>query len=198
VCGLYNDLYRRGSGKTLLLFPLANKESRTMTKIMAAILVWCAVAAAVYAGEASDIVMDDGSVIRAEIMALLNGNYTIHSSSIGTLTIDAARVRRISRPGDTAVPLSGQNAHSGQAPVSISAGVENAKEMILNDPEAMRSVTELAADPAFKALVADPQIMSALNSGDTATLMQNPKFRALTDNPKMQGVATRLMEKSKE
>ena len=160
----------------------------------------------VFSAELNDIVLDDGSVIRAEIISFKNREYTLRSESLGVFTLDISRVEQVLRrkadqsaapwnvtsPGPVQVPV------FSSSPEMFQANVEETKAMLMKDPEAMQVVASMASDPNFKELLDDPASVAALKSGDMATLLKNPRFLAIMRDPKMQEMATKVMEKSKD
>ena len=147
-----------------------------------------------FCGQPSDVALDDGSVIRAEVVSLQDGKYTLRSQSLGMIQLEASRVESISKPGVPAEP--GQDG-TPLAPESLKERAQDAQAQMVNDPEAMAMVAALAADPEFKELTSDPEAMAALQSGDSAKLKNNARFNALMDNPRMQAIAARLANTQK-
>ena len=186
-----------------------------MKKILAGVIcaLLCSLynAAPVFSAEVNDIVLEDGSVIRAEVISFQNGKYTLRSESIGVISLDSSQVSQILRhkvnqsvvPLSVA-PLSAASLGSAQAPLFSSspemfqANVEKAQAMLMKDPQAMQVVASMASDPNFKELLDDPESVAAIKSGDIATLMKNPRFLAITQDSRMQEMATKVMNKSKD
>jgi hypothetical protein len=169
-----------------------------MKKILSGMIcvLLCSVynAAPVFSAELNDIVLEDGSIIRAEVISFQNGKYTLRSESIGVVTIDSSQVSQILR----------HKANQSQAPLFSSspemfqANVEKAQTMLMKDPEAMQVVASMASDPNFKELLDDPASVAALKSGDMAALLKNPRFLAIMQDPKMQDMAAKVINKSKD
>lgn len=160
----------------------------------------------VFSAELNDFVLDDGSVIRAEIISFQDRKYTLRSDSLGVFSIDAARIEKVLRykTDQSSAPLAAASFGSGQAAQFSSssemfqANIEETKAMLMKDPEAMRVVASMASDPNFRELLDDPAVVAALKSGDMATLLKNPRFLAIMQDPKMQELATKVRDKSKE
>jgi hypothetical protein len=174
-----------------------------MSKIVFFVLVWClTIVVPAFSALVSDIILDDGSLLRAEIVSLQDGVYTLRSESMGEFKLDAYRVSQIRQQRDGQIPAYTAPAQadpqfSGSSE-AFKAQVESTQAALMNDPEAMKEMIILASDPAFKKLFEDPVTVAALKSGDMATLLKNPQFLAIMADPKMQGVANRLMNKSKD
>jgi hypothetical protein len=124
----------------------------------------------VLAGEMRDIELTDGSVLSAEVLALQDGVYTLRSSTLGTITIAAAKVKviRSQEPTPPAAP----------APPAASL-----TQQLMNNPEIMGMVLSLQENPAMQALLADPAVLDAINKGDFNALLANPRFLELLNDP---------------
>jgi hypothetical protein len=138
-----------------------------------------ALAAGSAAAEIKEIELIDGSVITGEVLSLGSGVYTIRTGSLGTLTIDDAKVRAI-RP-------QGSLASSPQA-----GDIKALQDKMLSNAEVMGLIASLKDDPQFKKALEDPEILNAVNSGDIASLMANPKFLELLHNPTVQNIQQKV------
>jgi len=128
------------------------------------------------AAEIKEVELIDGSIITGEVLSLSSGVYTIRSGSLGTLTIDDAKVRAI-RP------------QSSTSPSPRAAGdVKTLQDKMLSNAEVMGLITKLKDDPQFKKALEDPDILNAVSSGDIASLMANSRFLELLHNPTVQDI----------
>jgi hypothetical protein len=185
-----------------------------MTKYVI-VLCLCLSLAPAWAADLREIELRDGSTVRGEIVSLQNGNYTIRSQSLGELTIPASDVRVIrllsqgagpSVAGDP-VPASARagGAQGEREPSDnpdkqgealgrsddVKRQVEEAQRSLAADDSIMETITSLQNDPEVQAVLSDPQVMQAVEAGDLATLMANPKFVELLSNPKVQEIQRR-------
>jgi len=133
------------------------------------------------AAEIKEIELTDGSIITGEVLMLNSGVYTIRTGSLGTLTIDDAKVRSI-RPQNTAT--SRQSSQTGD--------VKSLQDKMMSNQEIMGMILSLKDDPQFTKILEDPEIMNAVNSGDTAALMANPKFLQLLRNPTIRDIQQKV------
>jgi hypothetical protein len=154
-----------------------------------------------FSAEVSDIYLDDGSFLRAEIVSLQNGKYTLRSPSLGEFSIDASRITQIERRKAEQPPVQADPAQVQQqalgSPEAFQAKVASTQAAVMSDPEAMKAIISMASDPEFQKLFDDPEAVAALKSGDMATLMKKPEFQAIMDNPKMKAFADRMKDKIK-
>jgi len=135
------------------------------------------------AAEIKEIELTDGSIITGEVLSLSSGVYTIRTVSLGTLRIDDAKVRAI-RPQGT--PSSRQSGQSGD--------VKSLQDKMMSDREVMGMIQSLKDDPQFTKILEDPEIMNAVQSGDTAALMANPKFLQLLHNPTVRDIQQKVAQ----
>ena len=133
------------------------------------------------AAEIKEIELTDGSIITGEVLSLSGGVYMIRTVSLGTLRIDEAKVRAI-RPLGT--PSSQQSGQTGD--------VKSLQNKMMSDQEVMGMIESLKDDPQFTKIIEDPEIMNAVNSGDTAALMANPKFLQLLHNPTVRDIQQKV------
>ncbi len=61
-------------------------------------------------------------------------------------------------------------------------------------PDVMDALRQLRSDAAFQDVLDDPEIRKALESGDTAALLANPKINNLTSHPAVQDITRKLSE----
>lgn len=122
------------------------------------------------AGEVKEIELTDGSILTGEVLSLHNGVYTVRTESLGTVTVNDARVR-------TTRSRSAAPAASGTADQ-----VRSLQERMLSDQEIMAMIETLKDDPDFRKVLEDPAVMDAVAAGDVAGLMANPAFLQLMNN----------------
>ena len=159
---------------------------------------------------------DDSQVV-GRILGLKNGLYEIESSALGRITVQAEEVESITfrpagdrrsgagrAPGrelqaeDDAVPA--ESGVAGEAltlqalnpddPLALDA--QALVKTIAGDPDLLKAVTELQSDPEIQAVLRDPEIMKAVETGDFARLLTSPKVRSLVENEKVQAVSEKV------
>jgi hypothetical protein len=144
--------------------------------------------AGVYAGEFSEIGLIDGSTIYGEIISFYDGMYTVKSSSLGSIKVDESDIREIRvHSGNT------KNREYASPPnSSIGSEVQALQTFMQNDQEIMAIIFSLQNDPDFQDLMSDPGILNAVNSGNIAALISNPKFMSLLNHHKIQEIQKKL------
>ena len=142
----------------------------------------------VYAGEFSEIGLIDGSTIYGEILSFNDGSYTVKSSSLGTIKVAESDIREIRV--QSANTKNREYASPGNS--SISPEVQALQTYMQNNQEIMAIIFSLQNDPDFQEIMSDPGILNAVNSGDIAALISNPKFMSLLNNHKIQEIQKKL------
>jgi hypothetical protein len=134
------------------------------------------------AGEIKEIELTDGSVVTGEVVSMSNGLYTIRTDAMGTVTVPDSKVRSIRRKG---MPSTTSSAAPG-------GEVPSLEGQMASDPAIMEMIRGLKDDPDFGKVLEDPEMMRAVETGDLATLIANPKFLKLLNNSTVQDIQMRM------
>lgn len=145
-----------------------------------------------------EIVLRDNTVLYGDVIGMENGVYKIKTQDVGLLSVSADNVKSISNKsaGNNItdqdvrsikfVPMSPTN------PAAVEAGVDALKRQMQTDPGVMGKISELQNDEDFMAAINDPEIMSAVNSGDIDALSSNPKFIKLMNSSAVANIGTQV------
>jgi hypothetical protein len=123
-------------------------------------------------------VLKDGSRIRGEIISVENGLYRIESDSMGTILLGGNQIQSI---------ISAEESGSQSAEGSLSQ-LQSIQSTIMSNPGIMGSIVELQNDPQMQAVLADPEVMKAIQSFDFEALARNPRIKALMNNPSVKRI----------
>ena len=141
-----------------------------------------------WAGGPTELELIDGSVLSGEITSFREGVYTVRSSSLGMITINESQIRVIrQKQSETAT---GMTLHPTNS--SIDQELHTLHKSITSDQQIMQMILSLQNDPDIQALLQDAAIMEAVSSGDISTLMANPKFRKILENPDIQRIQRKV------
>ncbi|OGV67282.1 MAG: hypothetical protein A3K19_30175 [Lentisphaerae bacterium RIFOXYB12_FULL_65_16] len=175
---------------------------------------FCAVAADAPAdGSAVALIrLNDKSQIVGRIVGLKEGVYEIKTESLGLVNVPEGKVASIVYESSAVVS---ETERAAPAP-AVAAGEEDPWDIdvdqvgaglggagldfqsllksIAGNPALMSKVEGLRKDAALQAVVNDPAIMKAMQSGDLATLLNNDKIKALLQNPAVQSVTQDVLE----
>jgi hypothetical protein len=135
------------------------------------------------AAELQQILLDDGSSIVAEVRSLERGVYHLDSPTLGSIRIPQKRVRRI-EPQRAAPPASSTPAGS----VVDGSEVRDLQVRMLADPAMVGALLQLSELPEMRDVLADPEILRAVESGDLTGLEGNAKLQKLMGHPALQGL----------
>ncbi len=152
----------------------------------------------VFAAQLREIVLEDDTVIYGNIIGLDNGIYKIKTTSAGLLSVAEEKVVTIRKKtagkdiaNEDVSNLKFKNAPPTD-PSAVAGGIEALKRAMQSNPSAMQSIGSLQNDPSFMAVLNDPAIMSAVNSGDINALTSNPKFMKLLSHPSVRSISDKV------
>jgi hypothetical protein len=135
------------------------------------------------AGNPAEIELNDGSVVRGEIVSFSKGEYTFKSESLGTITVDETRIKNIRIGASQQTP-----SKSPSTGPSIDEQITALQNGMESDRSTMDKITSLQSDPDFQSLLNDPEIMNAVSAGNISALMSNPKLLNLINKPAVQEI----------
>lgn len=150
-------------------------------------------ASSAFGNEVCKIELVDGGVILGELISHNNGTYVVNSSSLGTLSVKESEIRAIHFKSDHA-ERAGEKERKESPEKDISPEMESLQNSMMNDQEVMSRIMSLQEDPKMKALLKDPEFMKAIHSGDISSLMANPKFIELLNNPEIQEIQKKVLK----
>jgi hypothetical protein len=122
----------------------------------------------------------EGTVHFSESLGEVPSNYQKNAEPLGMDTNASANKNK-------AVP----SAEPRQRTVvngSAAPDVEELKERMLKDEGTMSLIRELQNDPEMQALLSDPVMIHAIQAGDISTLINNPDFMKLLNNPRVREI----------
>ena len=77
---------------------------------------------------------------------------------------------------------------------SVAPNVEELKERMMKDEGIMALVLAMQNDPEMQTLLNDPAIIHAIQAGDIGTLINNPDFMKLLNNPRVREIEKRMQQ----
>lgn len=142
--------------------------------------------------------LHDETTVRGTIVSLKDEVYEVATRSLGVVKIPAATIARIDYAPTAATTAAaaaapGAAAATPTAPAPTGLGdrdrlsalfsFEAILKSIMGDPQALAKVEQLANDPAFAAVLNDPEISKAIEDGNFVSLATNKKILALMKHP---------------
>jgi hypothetical protein len=152
-------------------------------------LVLCVLPFSVYGGMLREVELLDGSIIRAEMLAMDGKMYRLRSDALGTIEVPEYQVKAIRSPGDPHVrPQTAEepNVESSASPLATpvpTPSADNLQQALSQNPAAMNKIISLQNDPLMQQILGDENTMRAVQAGDLGALMNDPKVRALMNHP---------------
>jgi hypothetical protein len=138
-----------------------------------------------FAGELSEVELNDGSVVRGELISLDDTQCTLRSESLGTIQLERSGIKAIRIKGSQAAASISSKGTQGLIKDQITV----LQEHMASDQNSLDSITALQDDPDVRAVLEDPELMKAVASGDIAALTANPKFQKMLENPALQSIS---------
>jgi hypothetical protein len=128
---------------------------------------------------------------------------TVHFSD--SLQSVPSAYRKVARPlaldNSSGSISTGASSAQAAAPADSSASggidmgqVDGLKQRMMNDQGIMAIITAMQGDPEMQAVLSDPSVMAAIQSGDTGSLMNNPAFMKLLKNPRVKQIEKMLQQ----
>ncbi|MCD6586864.1 MAG: hypothetical protein J7K96_14005 [Desulfobacteraceae bacterium] len=147
------------------------------------------VASQVFAGDATTIILNDGSVLNGEILSINSGSYSIQTESMGLININKSKISTINfgKPSDS-------ERTSGNANSVIIEKASDLSKTIMDDEEIMKIIMGLQNNSDFKAVLNDPDIMNSINTGNIEALLSNPKFLKIMNNSDVKIINRKLSD----
>lgn len=132
-----------------------------------------------FAGETKTFELLDGSIITGEIVSFSDGTFILKSEILGTVRIEETKIRAIRSRKNRGI--------SGDEVLAL-------QEKMMGNEEIFAMILSLQSDPEFREILQDPEIMSAVSSGDINALFSNQKFLKLLENPAIQDIGKMIEE----
>ncbi len=148
---------------------------------------WLIIASPAFA--ASEIVLQDGSRIRGEIVSMNNGLYKINTASMGTIELGSNQIKSISSAGSEGSSGDSSGPVDSAMNSLAESSMQSIQSSIANSPDLMSSIMALQNDPAMQAVLSDPEVMQAVQNLDFRTLQNHPKMKALMNNQKIREIS---------
>jgi hypothetical protein len=145
----------------------------------------------VSAAELSRIELSDGSVITGRVISFDGTVWIIESGSMGRLKLESSKV--VSIRSQPSADQRSSNVPSGEKQLGKD-DIQAMQQNILANEQLMTLIMNLHSDPEIQAILTDPEIMNAVNTGDIGTLMANPKFIKLLEKAEIKAITEEVIK----
>ena len=146
------------------------------------ILAW---SSGLYAAEAMHFELNDGSVMVGQMVSYKDGVYTIKSPALGLVQIQDTNIRSIRKASASSTAASETQPERQQIDANQ---IQNLQNRMTGDQDIMNIIFSLQNDPEFQAVLQDPKLMQAIQSGDLEAIRSNQKFMELMNHEKVHQV----------
>jgi hypothetical protein len=143
------------------------------------------------AGQMREVVLQDDSVIIAEVISFEKGFYTLRSETMGELRLQDSAIRSIHIPGKAGEEKFGSISEKS-AQTSSKEDITGVQGSLLSSPGLLGLVFALQNDPEVQSILQDQEIMALMASGEVKKLESNPKFIKLMKNPKIRAILDQM------
>jgi len=133
------------------------------------------------AGELQSITLHDGSTVNAEVLSLNKGVYRLKSPTLGNVSVNAGDVRAIQSIRDASAPTRNNQTR-------LPADIEQIQSSLLANGDTVNLIMALQNNASVKAVLADTDIMAAIQRGDFEFLANNPKIKKLMNNAELKHI----------
>ena len=148
--------------------------------------------------EEQTITLRDGTVMKGELLQVVDGVYTIRSSSLGQTQIKAAQIATITNNSNIPSNPLNQTIPAPSTQGTTSNQMAQIQNTIMANPDMMADIQAIAADPEVLKLMSNPAIIQAATTKDVNALKNNPAAMKLMQNPKVQALMERLKNSSSQ
>lgn len=140
------------------------------------ILLFSLLATSAYA--AQELHLQDGTIIRGDLISFTNGVYTFNSPALGTIKI----------PEDRVISLNQSAKNTPRSSPNNQANLQQIQSEMLGDAETMQLLQSLQNDPDVIAIMNDPEIMQAIQNGDFKSLENNPQLQKIMEKSQVKAI----------
>jgi len=140
-----------------------------------------------WAASPKTVTLNDGSVIKGDIIKLENGVYTIKSTQLGEIKVEEEKVLSITSAQAQQIQKSnGSNTSSQNS--SLKDQVQKIQGQVVGNQDIMEKIQSLLDDPQIKQIISDPNLMKDIMTYDEDTIRSNANLQQLLNNPRIQSL----------
>ncbi len=154
--------------------------NKKISKLVLCFSFFCLLVSVCYAQE-KIIKLKDGTVMRAKVLSKENNQYRFESSTIGVVVVKESDVLMIEDP-------SAQNLPQKEADMY--------QKRIMENPEAVAAIQELAQDARVLEMLSDPNLKGAIMRQDMEYLKNNAKFQEFANSSTVKKIVADVSSES--
>lgn len=151
-----------------------------------------------HAQQISTITLQDGSVLKGEVLGMADGEYVIKTSGLGIVNVSQSTILNISA-GPSQNPsleetqkLPAINSLNGMEP-AMAQQLQLLQGKMLGDQNIMLSIHKLLEDPKLAAVFSNPKLLTDIMN-NPAAVQQNAEVQKLLTNPQFQELLLQIQQ----
>ncbi len=164
-----------------------------MKRIYLLLIAFSILCSPVYAQSTKTITLKDGSVLKGTLVELKDNVYTIQTSHLGQVQINESDILSINS-GDAPVAASQNFTLPTSSNSQLTAKMQQMQQNIMSNPEMMQQIMQLVGDEEIQNLLKDPQLSQDIMHMDPEQIQNNEKVKALMENPKFRAVTEKIKQ----
>lgn len=156
------------------------------------LLVFCSLSFDVLAEV--DLILNDGSKIRGELISVSHGMVVVKTTNMGTVKFPKSKIVKINKKKPQKSEYEKEKAALLDSKESLQPhdiAMQNQAAMqyqMMQNQAMMAQIYALQTNPEFIQLMQDPQFLKDLQSGDMEVLMKNENFVKILNNPELKAM----------
>jgi hypothetical protein len=141
------------------------------------------------------ITLQDGSVLKGEVIQLSDGIYTLETSTLGRMTIPESDILSITSAAIDTPQDQGANSSDLTRKEQIKSQVQAIQGNILSDPQLMTELQNVVSDAEVQKMLSDPKLLDDVRTYDPEKIQNNDSVQDLIQNPKVQDLMNKIQQK---
>lgn len=134
------------------------------------------------------IQLQDGTQLVGDITGYKNGIYSIDTAALGIVRVRDTQIDSIHYNAKQLFPGSDAQSRSGTAD-----SIQSIQGILTQNSDLFSMIQALQSDPQLQSILADPEIMRAISTGNTEALVTNETFMKLLDHPEIRKITRRAI-----
>lgn len=134
------------------------------------------------------IQLQDGTQLVGEITGYKNGVYSIDTAALGLVRVRDTQINSIHYNAKQLLPGSDAQSRSVTAD-----SIQSIQGILTQNSDLFSMIQALQNDPQLQSILADPEIMQAISTGNTEALITNETFMKLLDHPEIRKITRRAI-----
>jgi hypothetical protein len=128
--------------------------------------------------------LKDGSIVKGELLSFVEGTYTLKSASLGLIEVESDKVGAIGSSADSVF--------DGDVVGNTHTNISDIITVLTQDKDIMSMIMALQNSPDVAAILADAEVMQAIQSMNYEALENHPKIKNLMRNAQINAIQKKI------